>query len=220
MKKHTRKTWLETFYTIVPKHSIIPLLLVLVWNMLLYEGSMYITRNWYHYNIESKLDQSIPLVPWTVSIYFGCYLFWAVNYVLCARQEKKEMYRFFGADMLGKLICFVVYLIFPTTNVRPEIVGNSVWDMLMRLLYEIDMPSNLFPSIHCLVSWFCFIGLRGKPNIPKWYQICSCLMAVAVFISTLTTKQHVLIDVISGVLLAEFCYFVMGKVISGLKIIK
>jgi hypothetical protein len=35
-------------------------------------------------------------------------------------------------------------------------------------------------------------------------------MAVAVFISTLTTKQHVLVDVAGGVILAEGCYFIAG----------
>ena len=208
-----KETGWKRIFSIVPQYSIVPLLFVLVWNMLLYEGSMYLTRNWHHYNIESELDKMIPFIPWTVSIYFACYLFWAVNYIICARQDKAEVYRFFGADILGKLVCFVIYLAFPTTNVRPEIVGNTIWDVIMRLLYQIDMPSNLFPSIHCLVSWFCFIGLRGKSNIPKWYQAASCLMAIAVFISTLTTKQHVIIDVISGVLLAEICYWVMEKIL-------
>lgn len=26
------------------------------------------------------------------------------------------------------------------------------------------------PSIHCLVSWFCYIGIRGRSNIPKAYR--------------------------------------------------
>ena len=36
-------------------------------------------------------------------------------------------------------------------------------------------------------------------------------MAVAVFISTLTTKQHVLYDVVSGMLLAELSYALTVK---------
>ena len=60
-------------------------------------------------------------------------------------------------------------------------------------------------------SWFCYIGIRGKKEIPKGYRIFSCLMAVAVFISTLTTKQHVLYDVVSGMLLAELSYALTVK---------
>ena len=103
---------------------------------------------------------------------------------------------------------------------RPEIVGTTIWDEIMKVLYAVDMPSNLFPSIHCLVSWLCYVGVRGKSYIPKWYQVFSCVMAIAVFISTLTTKQHVVIDVIAGFVLAEVCYWVMGKVVKIPKIQK
>ena len=96
-------------------------------------------------------------------------------------------------------------------NTRPEVTGRSVWDVLMRFLYRVDTADNLFPSIHCLTSWFCYIGIRGKKEIPKGYRIFSCLMAVAVFISTLTTKQHVLYDVVSGMLLAELSYALTVK---------
>ena len=94
----------------------------------------------------------------------------------------------------------------PATNIRPEIIGDTVWDMLMKLLYSIDAADNLFPSIHCLVSWFCWIGVRKRRDIPVLYRYFSLAMAVAVCISTLTTRQHVIADVVSGVVLAEACY--------------
>lgn len=202
-------------FQIVPGYSVIPLLLVVVWNQLVYSGAMFLTRDWYHYNVELPLDHAIPFVPWTLSIYLGCYVFWIVNYILCARQEKAEAYRFLCSDILAKAVCLVCFLVFPSTNVRPEIVGNSFWDQCMTMLYAIDKPSNLFPSIHCLVSWFCYIGIRKNEKIPLWYRNASCLMAIAVCISTLTTKQHVIVDVVGGVLLAEVCYWITGK--SGIR---
>ena len=89
--------------------------------------------------------------------------------------------------------------------IRPEIVGDGVVQGLIRFIYRIDAPTNLFPSIHCLVSWMCFIGIRGKSYIPKWYRIFSCLFAIAVFASTLFTKQHF---VVAGVIFAEICYYI------------
>lgn len=191
----------------IPKYAIAPLLFLAVWNQVLYSGAMFLTRNRVHYNLETGLDHRIPFLPWTVSIYFACYIFWIVNYILAMRQEKKEAYHFFRAEILAKLICFVCFLLFPTTNIRPEITGVGIWEQVMRFLYRVDAASNLFPSIHCLVSWFCFIGVRGRRDIPKWYQAVSFLVAIAVFVSTLTTKQHVLADVAGGVFLAEVCYF-------------
>ena len=98
--------------------------------------------------------------------------------------------------------------------VRPEIEGTTVFDWLLRLTYFFDAADNLFPSIHCFVSWLCWIGVRGKKEIPKWYRIVSLLMAVFICISTLTVKQHVIADVPAGIALAELSYFLSGKILG------
>ena len=121
------------------------------------------------------------------------------------------MCRFFAADLLSRLVCFAIFLVFPTTNTRPVIEPEGFWNRVMLMVYQVDAADNLFPSIHCLVSWFCYIGLRGRREVPKWYRGVSCLLAVLVCISTLTTKQHVIVDVIGGVLLAEVCYGIARK---------
>jgi len=133
-----------------------------------------------------------------------------VNYFICAVQDKARRNRFFCADTLSKLICFAFFVLFPTTNVRPEITGETIWDDLMRFLYWIDSADNLFPSIHCLVSWLCWVGIRKRPDVSAAYRWFSLAFAIAVCISTLTTRQHVIADVIGGVLLAEGCYFAAG----------
>lgn len=194
----------------LPAWAWFPLLFEFLLNNLVYAGAKIIAAPRHHYNIESQWDLAIPFLPWTVSIYFGCYLFWIANYVICVRLGREHAWRFLSADFAAKLICLICFLIFPTTNTRPEVSGTSVWDGLMRFLYQVDTADNLFPSIHCLTSWFCYIGIRGQEKIPRWYRIFSCLFALAVFVSTLTTKQHVLIDVAAGAVLAEGTYWLAG----------
>ena len=55
------------------------------------------------------------------------------------------------------------------------------------------------------------IAIRKNREISKQYKIFSVIVAVAVFISTLTTKQHVIFDVIAGVFLAEGSYWFVQK---------
>ncbi len=191
---------------LVPKQHILPLLFAFTFNMAVYMGARAIAGEWKHYHIEGPLDALIPLWTPSAAVYLGCYLFWALNYVLVARQGKRDVCRFFAADALSRAVCFIIYLVFPTTNTRPVIEPDGFWNRTMLLVYEIDAADNLFPSIHCLVSWFCYIGLRGRKEIPLWYRGASLVMAVLVCISTLTTKQHVVIDVFGGVFLAEICY--------------
>lgn len=109
-------------------------------------------------------------MPQFLIIYFGCYVFWAVNYILAARQEREQVYRFFTADIISRCVCLIIFLAYPTTNTRPVIEGNGIWDLLAGWLYSIDAADNLFPSIHCLVSWFCFLGIKDQKRIPTWYK--------------------------------------------------
>lgn len=148
------------------------------------------------------------MMPVFLIIYFGCYLFWVVNYFLISLREKEIKYKFFTADFYARIICFLFFVFFPTTNVRPELTGDGIFIRGMRFLYEVDAPVNLFPSIHCMASWFCCIGLRGDKSVPGWYKKLSMVIAALVFVSTLTTKQHVFVDVLGGVAVAELTWWI------------
>ncbi len=196
---------------IVPRGMRLPLILTLVCNFLVYNGSRLFTAGRVHYNLSVRPDAGIPFVPWTVAIYLGCYLFWIVNYVLGCRQETEEAFCFLGADLFAKLVCLVCFLAVPTTVLRPAVEGSTIWHRLMRLVYRLDAADNLFPSIHCLTSWLCFIAVRKNAAVPGWYKCFSLVFALMVCVSTLTTKQHVLIDVLSGTALAEAGYFFVKR---------
>ena len=196
---------------ILPAYGVFPVIFSFVFNCLVYSGSRMIAGGWYHHNIETGVDRSIPFVPEFLMIYFGCYVFWAVNYILIARQDRRSVYQFFTGDFISRCVCLVSFLAFPTTNTRPLITGSGLWNQAALWLYSIDAADNLFPSIHCLVSWFCYLGIRGRKEIPRWYQSVSMVIAILVFASTLLTKQHVIVDVAGGILLAEFCFFIGRK---------
>lgn len=208
----------------IPKIMIIPLLLSMTWNSITYFGSRLLTSDWKHFNVEAMLDSVIPFLPWTVSIYLSCYVFWIVNYILGVRQDRAEALRFISADFFAKTICLICFWVIPTTNVRPEVGAEGIWNRLMIWLYNTDAADNLFPSIHCLTSWFCYIAVRKNKRIPGIYVIFSLLFAISICISTLTTKQHVIVDVIGGIGLAEGSYFMVKfgftkfyeKIINGI----
>lgn len=205
------KNLLKGLTRILPAYGVFPVIFSFVFNCLVYSGSRVIAGGWYHHNIETGVDRSIPFVPEFLVIYFGCYVFWAVNYILIARQDRRSVYQFFTGDFISRCVCLVSFLAFPTTNTRPLITGSGLWNQAALWLYSIDAADNLFPSIHCLVSWFCYLGIRGRKEIPRWYQSVSMVIAILVFASTLLTKQHVIVDVAGGILLAEFCFFIGRK---------
>lgn len=182
----------------------------LVFNETVYCGTRLITTSMHHYDMTTPLDRMLPFLPWTVLIYFGCFVMWGLIYYLCAVQNRRERDRFYCADIIAKAAVLLCFILIPTTNVRPEIVDDNIWGFLMSFLYKIDPADNLFPSLHCLVSWMCWIGIRKRKDISPVYRYLTLTAVIAVCISTVTTKQHVIADVIGGVLLAELSYLAAG----------
>ncbi len=155
---------LRFWLSAIPDYARLPLVFVVIWNQAVYCGSKLLAAGWSHYDLTTAFDRATPFLPWTVSVYLASCVFWVLCYIYCASQEKRQAYRFLCADFLAKAVCLVFFLLLPTTNVRPAIEGSSLWCVFMRILYQMDSPTNLFPSIHCLVSWLCFLGVRDAPH--------------------------------------------------------
>ena len=190
----------------IPLWSIPPLLTIFVVNSLIYSGSSMLTANRYHYDFTTALDRAVPVLPVFVWFYILAFPFWAAGYVLAARRGKDMFYRFVATDLTIHFICFICFILIPTTNIRPEIAGNTISERILLLVYSLDggnSPSNLFPSIHCYVSWLCWKGVAGSEKISKWYQRFSLIFAVLVIISTQVLKQHYIVDAVAALILVE-----------------
>ncbi len=190
---------------LIPEYTITPMVSALLFQVAVYSGTRPFTQNLHHYNFESALDLAIPFLPWTVSIYVGAFVFWYISYVLIMNSGKENAFRFLCAHVISLIVIFFCFVLLPTTNTRPEVTGHSIWDYGMRIIYATDAPNNLFPSLHCQTSWLCSRGLK-KAKVPRWFKRFAYVFTVLIFISTLTTKQHILMDVFGGWLLAEITF--------------
>ncbi|MDO5402804.1 MAG: phosphatase PAP2 family protein [Eubacteriales bacterium] len=193
---------------ILPAYAILPLIFCFLWNNVVYGGSRLINQGLTHYDLTIEFDRMTPVVPEFMLVYFGCFVTWGIFYIMCGRVSREYCARFVAFDVVTRTVCGIIFLILPTYNVRPEVLGTGIFEKLLLFLYEIDAADNLFPSIHCLVSWNCFVGLRNSGYYKKRTVALSAVIAVLVFISTLVTKQHVIADVISAVIISEASWFV------------
>lgn len=191
---------------LIPSYAAFPLFFALLWNQAVYYGARIATASFPHYDLTTYFDRLIPVVPFFTSIYFLAFPFWAAGYILSVRISRDQAMTLLCGDFLSKGVCLVFFLLFPTTNIRPEIAGRGIWETLLLWLYQTDSPDNLFPSIHCLVSWLCFAGIRRQPTIPLPCQAATLFMALLVFLSTLFTRQHMIADVLGAIVIGEACY--------------
>ena len=204
------KRLMDTLHKILPRHAILPLLLVVVVNFSCYVGSRMLP-NWIPLDLTIFIDDATPLVPFSVYIYLLCYITWVVNYIMISRESKEVCYRFVAAEVTAKIICGIFFCVLHTYNVRPEVTGNLPSEILLRIVYSVDAADTLFPSVHCLVSYFCWRGLLWCPRVKRGYRIFSFIAAILVFLSTVLTKQHVFLDIVGAVVVAEFAIWLSKK---------
>lgn len=195
----------------IPAYYLLPAVLCLAYDTLIYSGTQMLTQKWQHWDLTGQLERQIPLMPEFTVIYLLFFPFWIGNFLLIGHFGKKKAYRFIRTDLLAWTICGMIFLLFPTTNVRPQELGEGVGASLLRLVYRMDSPTNLFPSIHCMASWLCFVVLRGEQKLSVWYRTGCGAAALLICISTVAVRQHVLADVAGGILLAEGAWLLAGR---------
>ena len=203
------KKWIQK---LLPDYAIRPLILALAANFIIYFGVSQLRDHLTFHSLALPVDDRIPFFAPFIIFYILAYVQWIINYLLIAREGKAFCYHFIYGDVISKLFCLVFFLFFPTTLVRPEVTGHSICDQLVRLVYQIDAPVNLFPSIHCLESWCCIHAALRMKKTPRWYLPITIMMSLCVFASTLLVKQHVFVDIFGGILVFEAGYYLARKI--------
>jgi membrane-associated phospholipid phosphatase len=146
---------------------------------------------------KSNVDNSIPFIPESIFIYSSQLLF----LFLALWNDKDEMARtkIFYAMLIATGIASFIFMIFPVELPRDKIEMQGIMAYCWQGLYRIDPSSNCFPSLHVT---FAIIATNVLVSINSFWRFFAPSWALLICLSTLTTKQHYLIDVVGGVFLA------------------
>jgi membrane-associated phospholipid phosphatase len=154
---------------------------------------------------EVGLDHLLPLRPTWALVYGSLYLFLILLPVLVVRHEE-HIRRTVRAYLLVWIAAYVCFLAYPTVAPRHDKIigqGFGVWGL--RFLYSADPPYNCFPSLHVAHS---FVSAFTCSRLHRGVGIAAAVAASLVGLSTLYTKQHYVLDVTAGILLACIAYAV------------
>lgn len=157
--------------------------------------------------IGSSLDDKIPFIKYFIYVYDSWYPFLVFVWVLLFYFDRDKCINFIVAGLLSIIIGNFIFLFYPTTVLRPDIVVNDFTSLVVSITYNADVPVNCMPSMHCI---FCFIPIFCLINskIKNRYKVPICIYFVLIIFSTLFVKQHVIIDVISAFIISSCCYLV------------
>ena len=153
--------------------------------------------------LATRLDDAIGAAPAWITIYFLAFADW-MGCILAILAERRALARRFTlAYVLAMVMSGVIFVFYPCTMVRPEVPGSDIFSVLLQLLYRIDAPTHLFPSLHVLITYLCWRGIMGCRRLPKWFARVQLGILFCVCLSILFVKQHVLADIPSAILVGE-----------------
>ncbi|MGE5243966.1 MAG: phosphatase PAP2 family protein [Betaproteobacteria bacterium] len=148
------------------------------------------------------LDAALPLQPSWMLVYGSHYAFVFLP-LLVVRQEPL-LRRTMWAYVMAFLVAYAGFFAYPTVTPHPATVaGDGFATWCLRLQYRLDSPYNCFPSLHVAHS---FLAALACYRVNRKVGLVAASWAALIGVSTLYTKQHYLVDVIAGVVLASIAY--------------
>ncbi|NMM65560.1 inositol phosphorylceramide synthase [Clostridium sp. P21] len=196
------------------KKNLIPLTLMLLIPIetILY-GVLNNSLRGVHYLV-TPLDNSIPFLKIFIIPYLLYYPFIAFTLIYLCFYYRKVYYKTIVSLFLGMLISYLVYFIFQTATPRPQLHGNDLLTSLVVFIYNQDNPFNCFPSIHVLTSYLMIKGIMKSDEKSLLIKASVWLVGLSIILSTQFIKQHVILDLVSGILLAEIIYKIVDIINS------
>lgn len=160
----------------------------------------------------TALDAYIDVHPEWVTVYVAAYIYWVVAYIAVCRAGEKNCRLLCRADYLAKAVAAMCFVLMPTTLPREPLTEGGAFEWALNIIYTLDTPYNLFPSMHCLLSWLPareLMDIKEYPWAARWGAVA---FSILVFASTVYTGQHVVVDIAGGVALAEIVRFASHRI--------
>jgi membrane-associated phospholipid phosphatase len=152
--------------------------------------------------LRTRLDDAIPFWPWTAWCYLPFYAGVFLIAIAGIRRRllfKRALTAVFIVMSIGALGHIFIGAEYPRPVLHPPYANISEW--FLASVQRIDPPGNVFPSLHVAhTTMLALILLKDRPRLGR----VALAMATALALSTLTTKQHFVADVVSGYALALF----------------
>jgi membrane-associated phospholipid phosphatase len=157
-------------------------------------------------NLEIALDRKIPYLAWTGVIYYFGDLFVLVFAALIIWTMQRARLRRVAFAYTG--------LILAGAAIQLLVPGRALWAENLAAFQRAFhgslglKPYACLPSMHVALSVFpalLSLSFTKSAGLKGFYIACAVLIAV----STVTFKEHYVLDTIAGAVLAFLCYLIL-----------
>ena len=189
--------------------------LILTVALIVFQSFCYFVSKFFEGNpnlIGGVIDSKIPFnVGFIIPYCIWYLLIFLIPYYLY-KKDKNIFTKYIISYLFCTVIANIIFIIYPTYVDRPIVIGNSILELITRIVFWVDTPAqNCFPSLHCAVSMLFILYMFECKKCPLYLKILTLIISILIMIATLYTKQHVFIDLLSGDILAIVSYIIVNN---------
>lgn len=162
--------------------------------------------------IHCVLDDRIPFNEYFVIFYVGWYglvVFSLLWFLLYHVKRFKQLQTYI---ILVQVLASTVYILYPSyQDLRPAVFPRqNVLTDIMAIIYRIDTPTGVFPSLHVAISLGIASAWLREKSVRPWIRTAIVLFCLGVCVSVAFVKQHSVLDILAAIpicLIAEWVAF-------------
>lgn len=160
--------------------------------------------------INFGIDRYIPFCEFFIIPYVLWFFYVSAAVVILSVFDQEEGNKLNAFLMIGMTVFIVISALFPNGHhLRPRVFArDNIFVNMVQMLYKIDTPTNVLPSIHVYNSVAVMIAVMRTRLLKNRPVIKSLLMGLgaSIICSTVLLKQHSLIDVTTALILSVLTY--------------
>lgn len=157
------------------------------------------------YMTQTPLDAHIPFIRAFVVPYVLWFAYIPFGLIYLGLHSKRDFYKLFFALCGGMAIANIVFSVFPNAQgLRPVIYSDDLFSTLIQFIYATDTPTDVCPSLHVINTVIVNTALQHSAAFceRRYRKTISSVFTLLVCLSTVLIKQHAVVDVFCGLIVA------------------
>lgn len=151
----------------------------------------------------TAVDQWISFQPWAFWAYASLWVYVGIPAGAAADLRALIRHGAWAAALCG--VGLAAFYVWPTAVPAAGLAVGSAAHAGFAVLQGLDAPGNACPSLHVATALFSAAWIHrllSDLGAARWAHVLNVAWAGLIVYSTLAIKQHVLLDVLGGALLA------------------
>jgi membrane-associated phospholipid phosphatase len=163
----------------------------------------------------TALDRAIGFHPLTLVLYFSLWLY--VSLAPSWMIAKEELVAYLWASLGLAVSGCAIFYFWPTATPPPDVDWSRYPGF--GFLRSVDDSGNACPSLHVAFAVFSGIWTHlvlRRMRCPVWVLAVNACWCLGIVYSTLSTKQHVVLDAVAGTVLGAVWFLIHLQLILPL----